>query len=654
MRLNRNSRFVLFAIGALAAGIGVSAATAARADSGGSNNNDNLKVYVCKYVGTPGDGERLQTGNNPIDVSVNSIRDYTGVGSFFADGQGRSFVLAEDHGQGTPDISQCPAPQSGGNSTTPSGTPLSSASATPSDTPSTGSPSGGTSSTDAPTSAAPTLVVSKVADKATVAAGESVNFTVCVKNTGATQAAGVVLSDLVPAEFEIVSAPGGTISGQNVSFAVGTLNADSVNRCDVVTAKARTLTTTDNSGNDQLTVSKYEAQISLPANQTQTFSGQCADGGVAADAAVRIDAVDQGTGDFGSVEVRSVTPTSDGRGYSALVVNHASGQAQGKLEILCLPAATTEARPLLFSDTYSQTKAFGSGLHSITFACGAGRTLVAPGYVLQSGSAYLAASVPLTSAVRRLDFNVSSGTATIAASVRCLSNTTGAVAGGTTQLVWTPIHKTVTVAGNSITTEQLTCGDLQKGIVAGWELNSQLRLVGHEPQPKTRVFKFWNPTSGSLSGTIYLLCLDIRTGSSIANPDVVNTVTASSTTAIDDASVLSDDAVVHLGDSTAQSVSPALMLTSASLIHSSKGWTLAVGVPTSAPAGKVVLRSTSVIKVGHKTYRKGAVLGSAKFTKKGTVSVKLSPSVAQKLHGKTVKITITTRGHSVSRTFKLR
>jgi hypothetical protein len=261
--------------------------------------------------------------------------------------------------------------------------------------------------------------------------------------------------------------------------------------------------------------------------------------------------------------------------------------------------------------------------------------------------------VPLTSAVRRLDFNVSSGTATITASVRCLSNTTGAVAGGTTQLVWTPIHKTVTVAGNSITTVQLTCGDLQKGIVAGWQLDSQLRLVGHEPQPKTRVFKFWNPTSGSLNGTIYLLCLDIRTGSSIANPDVVNTVTASSTTAIDDASVLSDDAVVHLGD-TAQSVSPALMLTSASLIHSSKGWTLAVGVPTSAPAGKVVLRSTSVIKVGHKTYRKGAVLGSVKFTKKGTVSVKLSPSVAQKLHGKTVKITITTRGHSISRTFKLR
>ena len=31
------------------------------------------KVFVCKYVGKPGDDERLQTGQNPISVSVNAI-----------------------------------------------------------------------------------------------------------------------------------------------------------------------------------------------------------------------------------------------------------------------------------------------------------------------------------------------------------------------------------------------------------------------------------------------------------------------------------------------------------------------------------------------------------------------------------------------------
>ncbi len=67
------------------------------------------KVFVCKYVGTPGADERLQTGQNPISVSSNAIKDYEGVGSYFNDAQGRSYVLAEDTGQPEPNVSQCPA-----------------------------------------------------------------------------------------------------------------------------------------------------------------------------------------------------------------------------------------------------------------------------------------------------------------------------------------------------------------------------------------------------------------------------------------------------------------------------------------------------------------------------------------------------------------
>lgn len=68
------------------------------------------KVFVCKYVGTPGVDERLQTGNNPISVSQNAIQNFQGVGSYFNDAQGRSFVLAFDTGQPEPDVSECPAP----------------------------------------------------------------------------------------------------------------------------------------------------------------------------------------------------------------------------------------------------------------------------------------------------------------------------------------------------------------------------------------------------------------------------------------------------------------------------------------------------------------------------------------------------------------
>lgn len=68
------------------------------------------KVFVCKYVGTPGEDERLQTGQNPINVSINSIKDYKGVESFFNDEHGRSYVLAEDTGQEEPDVKECPEP----------------------------------------------------------------------------------------------------------------------------------------------------------------------------------------------------------------------------------------------------------------------------------------------------------------------------------------------------------------------------------------------------------------------------------------------------------------------------------------------------------------------------------------------------------------
>ncbi len=65
------------------------------------------KVLVCKYVGTPGVDERLQTGQNPISVSENAIKDFHGVNSYFNDKQGRSYVLDIDNGQEV-DESACP------------------------------------------------------------------------------------------------------------------------------------------------------------------------------------------------------------------------------------------------------------------------------------------------------------------------------------------------------------------------------------------------------------------------------------------------------------------------------------------------------------------------------------------------------------------
>lgn len=73
------------------------------------------KYFVCKYVGTPGVDEILQTGQNPISVAASAIKeDPIVVGSFFADDQGRSYVLALDDTDpgpaGDPPVSECPPP----------------------------------------------------------------------------------------------------------------------------------------------------------------------------------------------------------------------------------------------------------------------------------------------------------------------------------------------------------------------------------------------------------------------------------------------------------------------------------------------------------------------------------------------------------------
>ena len=70
------------------------------------------KVYVCKYVGTPNVDERLKDGKNPISVSVSALANFTGLGSFFNDAQGRSVAIAWDNGdKQVPPVSMCPTPQ---------------------------------------------------------------------------------------------------------------------------------------------------------------------------------------------------------------------------------------------------------------------------------------------------------------------------------------------------------------------------------------------------------------------------------------------------------------------------------------------------------------------------------------------------------------
>ena len=68
------------------------------------------KYYVCKYVGTPGVNETLQTGQNPILVNENALPSPVVIGGYFNDSHGRSYVLGPETMTPVPTRADCPVP----------------------------------------------------------------------------------------------------------------------------------------------------------------------------------------------------------------------------------------------------------------------------------------------------------------------------------------------------------------------------------------------------------------------------------------------------------------------------------------------------------------------------------------------------------------
>lgn len=124
-------------------------------------SNGTQKVYVCKYVGTPGSTEHLQTGQNPIEVAVSTLPSGWSVGAYFTDQQGRSYVLATVPQTPEPTAANCPQ-------VTPTGTPTTAPTTTPTTAP-TSTPTNAPTSTPttAPTSTPTTVPTSTPTDAPT-------------------------------------------------------------------------------------------------------------------------------------------------------------------------------------------------------------------------------------------------------------------------------------------------------------------------------------------------------------------------------------------------------------------------------------------------------------------------------------------------------
>jgi hypothetical protein len=188
----------------------------------------------------------------------------------------------------------------------------------------------------------------------------------------------------------------------------------------------------------------------------------------------------------------------------------------------------------------------------VTLNCAPGQTPVQPGYQLD-GVAPVLTTYP--SGDNGWTFGVVTATGGDAAtqgafSIRCLDNLVSTANGHTHALGLDEVRQTVTVPAGQSAEFTLSCAGDAKGIVAGYDIDPGLVVLGNDPRPIIRVFKFYNPTNGPLSADLYLLCLANRTERGAdQGGNIVNTATVTTTTPESSSSDNSDSVSIQVDDS---------------------------------------------------------------------------------------------------------
>ena len=103
---------------------------------------------------------------------------------------------------------------------------------------------------------------------------------------------------------------------------------------------------------------------------------------------------------------------------------------------------------------------------------------------------------------------------------------------------------------------KLTCPDHYKGIVAWADMDPGLVSLGNDPQPITRVFRFYNPTDGPLTARFGLLCVAIRTFGGNTGDDEVKNTASVSTSSPDASSGDNSDSATFTVTATGVAVAP--------------------------------------------------------------------------------------------------
>ncbi|WP_309233801.1 hypothetical protein [Conexibacter sp. W3-3-2] len=379
------------------------------------------------------------------------------------------------------------------------------------------------------------VAITKTADRTTATAGDTVTYTLKATNAGPATARDVVITDTLP--------PGVHYASADAPCTIGPGGAAGIVRCEVgsipaggsVTKELRVtvdpITVANPGASHQLDVQKVEAQLDLEPGQTRTVAVSCPPGYLATDGSTRVDAVDQGTGTLASPKVLVNRAVGRG-GWEGTVRNDATGRAQAKVFAVCVSERTSQelghAHDLVVSDPVTTTRTLLAGRNTVTLSCGPGQTPIQPGIALQ-GDATILTSFPQGDSAWTFALDSPEGTqATF--SIRCLDRTLGVTDGHTHPLNLQLLRKDVVVAAGQTVEVQLDCADDAKGVVGGYDVDPGLVPLGNDPRPKTRAFRFFNPTGQDLNASVTLLCLSTRTGGEQASTTIDNTAQVATAT----------------------------------------------------------------------------------------------------------------------------
>ena len=499
------------------------------------------------------------------------------------------------------------------------------------------------------------LVVEKTSDVTIAGPGDNVVYTINVRNQGDGDAHDVVVTDMLPQGTTYVSSSAPcTYASGTVTCNLGTIE-DGDDRTVTITVKVNA--SASSGGNTQhqhqMDYTKVESHIAAFEGDTSSTT-QCPTGYVATDGSVRLDHVDQGAGTFEDVDVLQSAVTSDGKGWTGTVRNNTSGQVQAKVEVVCASERTVSgedhSHPLVITGPSASTQTFGPGRHTVDLTCASGSYPIQPSFVLTAGTAVVGThgAGPAWQFIIDVD---DSATGTF--SIHCLSSALGTAAGHSHDLVFKALSDTVTVPVGGTVERKLTCPDGYKGIVAWADIDPGLVSLGNDPQPITRVYKFYNPTSGPLSARFGLLCVAIRTNGDDHPGDSTVTNTASAATSSHDVDPgdNSDSATITVS-ATGVTVTPR-----ASVSSSAGRTTVQLGLATGSKravslkllaAGKVAgLRGGAVLAQGRATLKAGHA--SVRIVARGAAAKALRSGKVGK-----ARLVIVSHGHRDVRVIRLR